>query len=56
MMRFKEFLKLENLWGNIPVKGKKPSDGHGGGGAAAGAAGGAMPAAGMMMKKKMKKK
>ena len=53
-MTFKEFLKLENLWGNVPVKGRKPSDGHGGGGAGAGA-GGVMPAAGMM-KKKMKKK
>ena len=51
-MTFKEFLKLENLWGNVPVKGRKPSDGHGGGGAGAG---GVMPAAGMM-KKKMKKK
>lgn len=54
MMTFKEFLKLENLWGNVPVKGRKPSDGHGGGGGG-GAAGGVMPAAGMM-KKKMKKK
>ena len=56
MMTFKEFLKLENLWGNVPVKGRKPSDGHGGGGGdVGGAMPAAMPAAGMM-KKKMKKK
>jgi hypothetical protein len=28
MITFKEFLSIrENLWGNIPVKGRKPSDG-----------------------------
>lgn len=44
VLNFKEWLK-ENLWGNIPVKTKKPSDGH--------RFGGPMLA---QMKKKMKKK
>lgn len=26
-MKFKDFFKLDELWGDIPVQGKKPSDG-----------------------------
>lgn len=30
MRSFKEFLSNEGMWGQIPVQGKKPSDGRGG--------------------------
>ncbi len=30
MISFKEFISNENLWGQIPVQGRKPSDGRGG--------------------------
>jgi hypothetical protein len=59
-MNFKDWFKeqgfAENMWGNIPCKTRKPSDGWGGN---KGGAGAAMPAQQMgapkMMKKKMKK-
>jgi hypothetical protein len=27
MLNFKEWLKNENMWGNVPCKTRKPSDG-----------------------------
>ena len=30
MRSFKQFLSNEGMWGQIPVQGKKPSDGRGG--------------------------
>lgn len=56
-MKFKEWMQIkENLWGNIPVKTRKPSDGPPG---ASGAGMQAPAQAAMqpkMMKEKMKKK
>jgi hypothetical protein len=51
-LNFKEWLMQENLWGNIPVKGRKPSDGWNK--PSAGPMPGAMPSGPKMMKK-MKK-
>ncbi len=52
-MNFKEwFLAQENMWGNTPAKGRKPSDGWRG---KPGMSAGAMPASGPKMMKKMKK-
>jgi hypothetical protein len=55
MMTFKDY--IENLWGDIPWAGRKPSDGqpdssgpnpnHGGSGGNSGGAGGAMGGGGM---------
>lgn len=57
-MTFKQFLS-ENLWGKIPMQGKKPSDGIGGESMSSNKpSGGSMPVSPMgkmMMKKKMGK-
>ena len=51
MIKFNEWVKLkENMWGNIPVKGRKPSDGAGGAGMQ-----GVAPQQGAMGQKMMKK-
>ena len=55
MIKFIDWVKLqENLWGNIPVKGKKPSDGPNGSGQMQAAPTGQPMQS--QMNKKMKKK
>lgn len=59
MIKFNEWVKLkENMWGNIPVKGRKPSDGPSGanGGMQGVAPQQQAPMGQKMMKKKMEKK
>lgn len=59
MSKFKEWILkrdqalYENMWGNIPCKGRKPSDGRGGRG---GSMGGGMMQQQQPMQQKMKKK
>ncbi|RDJ35545.1 MAG: hypothetical protein DWQ19_12065 [Crenarchaeota archaeon] len=56
-MNFKEWLKLqENMWGEIPSKRRKPSDGWGGGNSNAPMMPQQPQGNPKMMKKKMKKK
>jgi len=55
LLNFKDWL-VENMWGNTPARGRKPSDGwRGKPGMSAGAMPGGMPASGPKMMKKMKK-
>lgn len=55
-LKFNEWLKLkENLWGNIPCKGRKPSDGPVGGVTSSGTPSQSSAPMQQKMKKKMKK-
>ncbi len=57
MLHFKEWLKNENMWGNVPCRTRKPSDGWVGKQSYSSNSSGASAAAPMQknMKKKMKK-